>query len=169
MRDRGTAGGRHVAPGDGLDTFQLVDVRDVAYWIVRCSEDYLPDAFNLTSQPMTWRNYLETSRNAISGATEWVWVDEAFLRTEGISQFFDMPAWNPRSERSGFTHISAGKAKSAGWSERALSVTALDAWRSYQQRLREPLANPIQQDGARWGISNAREQAILQDWDQWKR
>ena len=153
-----------MAPGDGLDTFQVVDVRDVAAWIVNCTERGRGGAYNLTSLPMNWKAYLESSRDAIQARAQWVWVFAEFLRSENVSQFFDMPAWNPRSERSGFTHISSAKARAAGWLQRPLSDTAIDAWSSYRRRFPAGTPYPLRQDGASWGLSDEREGNILQSW-----
>ena len=53
------SGGRHIGPGSGDDHVQMVDVRDVARFLVLAIERPSYGAFNLTGVPMTFRQFVE--------------------------------------------------------------------------------------------------------------
>jgi 2'-hydroxyisoflavone reductase len=99
-----------IGPGTGDDTFvEYVDVRDVANWMIDCVEQKRPGIFNTLSLPMTFRSFVEQSRQGISGKAKVVWVNGDFLRKAGVRSFDHMPYWNP--DRAGFEQISSGRAR----------------------------------------------------------
>ncbi len=149
-----------LAPGSGEDPVQLVDVRDVAHWIMDCVEQRRIGVHNLCgpNAPHTMRTFLETTRQAIGSNAELVWADADFLRTtHGVRSFTDMPHWAPLDEDAGFQQISSEKAIGAGAEFRPLAVTARAAWRWYQSHFFKDATFPI----AGTGISRERELEIL--------
>ncbi len=155
-----------VAPGTGDDCFvQYVDVRDVANWVVDCAEQSRGGIYNIVSEPLPFREFLRQSSSAIGGKAKLVWIDSDFLRNgQHVKTFDNLPFWNP--DRPGFERISAAKARSAGFSTRALSETANDAWISFQKIVPPDLVYPQKQYGFEWGISSERERDILAAWKQ---
>jgi 2'-hydroxyisoflavone reductase len=172
-RDNGTSyhywlrrlsdGGDVLAPGTGVDPVQLIDVRDVAAWLVDSVETSRAGIHNLTgpATPHSFRTLLETSRDAIGSTANLVWVDADFLRRDqGVRSFSDLPLWAPLDEDAGFEQISGAKALAAGLSLRSLAETARDAWRWYQSHFFKDTRFPI--DGS--GLARDREQAVLAAW-----
>jgi 2'-hydroxyisoflavone reductase len=152
-----------VAPGDGNDVLQYVDVRDVARWIVDCAERRRPGFYNTFSRPIPFRTFFREAAIGIGGHGRPVWVDETFLReTEKIHPLDNMPVWHP--DRPGFARISTAKAEAAGWTQRPLVQTARDTWASYRTWVPANLTFPQKDGSFEWGISREREQAILADW-----
>lgn len=153
-----------VAPGDGHDWVQVVDVRDVAEWIVDCVEQCRPGPYNVLNDAITFKSFLESSRAALGGKGELVWVDGNLLRTKyKIRPFDNMPYWNP--DRPGFEHISSAKAQAAGWRSRPFSSAVRDAWKAYQETVGPNIQFPQSQWGYNWGIASALEEQVLNDQD----
>ena len=131
------SGGRHIGPGSGDDHVQMVDVRDVARFLVLAIERPLNGVFNLTGEPMTFRQFVERCNLATGSRAEFVWIPRDFLHAQGLDPApFDNPAmpsylgkfpfWHPEPERVGFFQISSRKAFDAGWTQRSFSETAGD-------------------------------------------
>ena len=153
-----------VGPGTGDDCFvQVVDVRDVANWIIDCVEQTRGGIYNIISQPYPFRIFLGESSRSIDGKARVVWIDSDFLRNEQHVKTFDnLPYWNP--DRPGFEQVSSANARAAGFSTRPLVETARDAWASYQKSVPANLVYPQKQYGFEWGISPEREREILAAW-----
>jgi 2'-hydroxyisoflavone reductase len=124
-------GGAHVGPGSGDDHVQMVDVKDVARFLVLAIDRALPGAYNLTGAPMTFREFLGRCVSATRSAAEFVWIPRAFLHDHGLdpdpSYLGKFPFWHPEPERRGFFQISSAKAFAAGWTQRPFVETALES------------------------------------------
>ncbi len=151
---------RVLAPGSGRDPVQYIDVRDAARWIVDCVETRRNGPYNLVgpSEPVRFRSFLETSRNAIDSRAELVWVDADPLRqTHGVHSFSDMPLWAPLDEDAGFYQVDGRRAVTAGIVYRPLADTARDAWRWYQSHFFRDTIFPV----GGLGLSRDRELEII--------
>ena len=155
---------RFVAPSDGSDPMELVDVRDVANWIVSNVEAHRPGPYNVCGFPLPFRTFLAECRTAIHGLAQPVWIDRRFLEREGVkASGGHLPFWNP--DDPAFEEVSSAKARRAGWSTRPLPQTARDAWQSYRERIDPSLRYPQHQWSYDWGISEERQAQILRDWN----
>jgi 2'-hydroxyisoflavone reductase len=116
---RASQGGEMLAPGDGTDFVQVVDVRDVAQFTRKVCENGLPGSFNLAGIRTTWKAFLATL-----GAQNLTWVPASFLKAEGLD-FRELPLFRPNGgPRSGLMHVSNERAVQAGLSIRAIADTA---------------------------------------------
>jgi 2'-hydroxyisoflavone reductase len=152
-----------LAPGTGDDPVQYTDVRDVAHWIIDCIESQRTGPYNLCgpSRPLTFREFLEGSRNAISSNARLVWADADFLRKEQrVRSFSDMPLWAPLDEDSGFYQIDGTRAVNNGATFRSLNDTARDSWNWFQSYFFKDATFPI--NGS--GLSRERESEVLAAW-----
>jgi 2'-hydroxyisoflavone reductase len=133
------------APADG--PVQMVDVRDLAEWIVRMVEEGESGAFNATSPDGM---HSRESMLAACGATDVVWVDEAFLLEHGVEPWRDLPLWIPASddEMAYFHRTDVSKALAAGLTFRPLEETA----------------RAVPQWNGAAGISPEREAELLGEW-----
>jgi 2'-hydroxyisoflavone reductase len=61
---RAQLGGEHIAPGDGHDPVELVDVKDVASFLALAVERLLYGTFNLTGRSMSFREFLKACQSA---------------------------------------------------------------------------------------------------------
>jgi 2'-hydroxyisoflavone reductase len=109
------------APPDG--PVQMVDVRDLAGWMLRMVEGGETGVFNATSPAgaHTFGSMLEAC-----GATDVVWADESFLLEQGVEPWRDLPVWIPAGdpEMAYFHHADVSRAVAAGLTFRPLAETA---------------------------------------------
>lgn len=152
-----------IAPGDGKSPIEIVDVRDVADWILQNVEARRPGVYNVCGEKTTFRTFLEKCRSAIEGRAGLVWVDEQFLVNEGVVGAGNLPYWNPHDP--GFEQVSSAKARREGWVTRPLSQTAVDAWKFYSSWVDPNIRYPQHQWTYDWGISTERQGQILRDWN----
>jgi 2'-hydroxyisoflavone reductase len=114
-------GGPILVPPD--QPVQMIDVRDLAEWMLRLVEEGRGGAFNATSPPgaITFSSMLEAC-----GARDIVWVDEAFLAEHEVEGWSDLPCWVPTTEGAAFQLVDVSRAVDAGLTFRPLAQTARD-------------------------------------------
>ncbi|MBI5836134.1 MAG: NAD-dependent epimerase/dehydratase family protein [Candidatus Eisenbacteria bacterium] len=118
---RATRGGEMLAPGDGWDHVQVVDVRDVARFARAVVEGGLGGAYNLSGPRITWAEFVD-----ILGAERVAWVGARVLEAANLS-FLELPLYRPeRGPRSGLMDVSNERACAAGLVLTEPAVTARD-------------------------------------------
>lgn len=118
---RAERGGPMLAPGDGSDALQMIDVRDVARFVRLVCEQGLGGAFNLAGPRVTWASFID-----LIGAPDPAWVPAALLRDEGLT-FRDLPLYRPAgAPLAGLMDVSAERALAAGLRLTALADTLRD-------------------------------------------
>jgi nucleoside-diphosphate-sugar epimerase len=152
-------GGDVLAPGDGADPVQIVDVRDLGAWMIALAERGAAGTWNATgpAERLAMRALLERSRDAIGSKASLVWVPAAFLAGRNVAPWRDLPAWVPAAE-SGFASLSNARAVAAGLRFRPAADTAKDTlawWKAQPAERRAKL---------RAGLSEAREREVLAAW-----
>jgi len=138
---RSQKGGQHIAPGDGKDQVEMVDVKDVARFLMLAIERSLYGTFNLTGRPMSFREFLEACKTTTRSDAQFVWIPQDFLHQHGLETDFalgvfagNFPFWRPAGAMPGLWQISSEKAFRAGWQTRAFQETALDCLSSFRSR-----------------------------------
>ena len=138
---RAQNGGRHIAPGDGRDPVEVVDVKDVARFLVLAIDRSLYGTFNLTGRAMTFREFLDACKAATRSDADFVWIPQDFLHqhqleTDSAVGLFagNFPFWRPAGAKPGLYQVSSQKAFRAGWRTRAFEETALDCLISFRSR-----------------------------------
>jgi 2'-hydroxyisoflavone reductase len=126
-------GGDILAPGDGGDPVQFIDVRDLDEWIIRLAENRVTGVFNALGPafPITMRDMLAGIAQGIKVDPKLVWAPADFLKANNVSAWRDMPVWIPGEGRTfGFHRRDIRRAIGAGLTYRALPQTAADtlAW-----------------------------------------
>jgi 2'-hydroxyisoflavone reductase len=131
-------GGEVLAPGDPKAPVQMIDVRDLAEWIVRMIESGATGTYNATGPDRTLSlgEILETCRAVTGSDATLTWVPEAFLLERKVEPWTELPLWLPASE-AGFMRFDCRKAFSAGLSFRPLADTVRDTWRWDEPRAPE--------------------------------
>ena len=122
-------GGEILAPGDGSDPVQFIDVRDFAEWTIRVAEERTTGVFNAVGpdHPITMDQMLAGIARGIHVDPRLVWAPTAFLKENNVSPWSDMPVWIPgQSETFGFHRRATRRAIAAGLTYRPLSITASD-------------------------------------------
>jgi 2'-hydroxyisoflavone reductase len=146
-----------LAPGDPEDPAQLIDVRDLAAWVVLCAEDRQGGTFDGTAPSLTWREFLAETSRGIGVDPPLTWVDQEFLLARDVQPWAGpdaLPMWLPQPEHAAMATIDVSNSLAAGLTIRPLADTARDtlAW------LR---ATPT---AVTTGISRDREAALLEAW-----
>lgn len=158
-------GGEMLAPGTTSDPVQIIDVRDLAEFVIDCVEQDVPGRYNTCSPPgaITMGDVLETSREVTGSDTAYVWVSADFLAAEKLIDSLEIPIWGPTGgEFAGASLVSPARAVARGLRFRPLPATIRDtlAWHA---------ARPAEQrEKLRAGLTAEREQALLAAWRQWQ-
>jgi len=107
-------GGNLIAPGTGDDSFQLIDVRDVARFMVTCIDRLLYGAFNVAGEPQNFRDFLELCKRVTLSDAELVWIPQKFLHEQGLEPRKNFPFWSPNPENKPYGDTDSAKAKRVG-------------------------------------------------------
>ncbi len=153
-------GGEVVAPGDGSDHVQIVDVRDLAQWMVRMVENGGSGTYNAVGPEaeLDMAGMLNGIRAITSANVKLVWVPTDLLRKHEVGGWIEMPVWvYPSPDNIGFSAWDCSKAIAAGLTFRPLADTARDTLAWWKAR-------PEDERRLRTGPSPEKEAAILADW-----
>jgi 2'-hydroxyisoflavone reductase len=148
-------GGDVIVPGEKTDPIQIIDVRDLAAWLVKVVEDKTMGRFNAAGpeKRMAWGEVIEAC-NAVGGKDAKVhWVRADDLEKLGLGEF---PIWSPYSgESKGFHTWSNARALAAGLKCRPVKEIAKDTLAWYRT------LPPERQEKLKAGPSAAAEEAAL--------
>jgi 2'-hydroxyisoflavone reductase len=154
-------GGEVLAPGNATDPVQIIDVRDLAQWMVSLIERNRTGVYNAVgpSQPLPMGELLAACKRASGSDATFTWVPASFLEQQKVSPWSDMPVWvPPEGDSAGFGSMSNARAVAEGLRFRSIEQTAKDtlAWWS---TLPEPRRAKL---GA--GVTAERETEVLRAW-----
>jgi 2'-hydroxyisoflavone reductase len=154
-------GGEVLAPGNPTRFVQLIDVRDLAQWIVRMIERGQTGTYNANGRPkaLTMEMMLEGCRMVTNSDAHFTWVSDRFLMKENVVPWTEMPLWLPEEEAphmKGFMSVDCSKADAAGLTLRPLSETIEDTLTWHK---RHGSNTRLQA-----GIKPEEEQQLLQKW-----
>jgi 2'-hydroxyisoflavone reductase len=112
---------------------QVIDVRDLAAWIVDAARHHLTGTFNATGPSVPFLRHLETAR-AVAGHTgPVIGADQRWLQSQGVQEWMgprSMPLWLADPQWIGFNANDSSRARRAGLVTRPLHETLADtlAW-----------------------------------------
>jgi len=112
---------------------QVIDVRDLATWLVDAGERGLSGIFNVVGETIPLSKHLSTAR-AVAGHTgPLVAVDPDWLQAHEVAPWMgerSLPLWLPTPEYAGFSARDGSAARAAGLVHRPLAETLADtlAW-----------------------------------------
>ena len=155
-------GGEVLAPDAPEVPTELIDVRDLAEFIIHCAENETSGTFNATSPPLelTMGELLETCRRVAGAEASFTWVDREFLAAHEVQPWTDMPVWVPLDgEDAGHPFVRVDRALAAGLKYRPISETVrdtLDWWATLGADDRERFG--------RMGLKPERETELLAAW-----
>ena len=125
-------GGEVLAPGDGKDAVQFVDVRDLGEFVAKLIDEGHAGTFNATGpiSELSMAEFLYGCKAATASEVHFTCVDEAWLTAQRVQPFGDLPMWSPGEASQGFMRIDCAKARAHGLTFRPLAETARDtiAW-----------------------------------------
>jgi len=145
-------GGDVLVPGPAWRPIQLIDVRDLAAWVVTVAVTGRAGTFNATG-PATMGALFDAARRAAGTSARPVEVDDAFLADQGVGEWMELPLWIDTRQEAWrrFLEVDTSRATAAGLTFRPLDETAAAT-------LAE--AEPV--DGV--GLAAEREAALLAAW-----
>jgi 2'-hydroxyisoflavone reductase len=152
-----SAGGEVLAPGDPADIMQVVDVRDLAAWVVTSCEQRTTGVFDGVGQAQPMAALLAQCAEGVASEVSWTWVDQSFLAERGVEPWAgpeSIPLWLPRPEYDGLPAHDVGPSLGAGLTLRPLAETTRDTLTWLE-------ATP---DAEVTGIGQEREQELLAAW-----
>ena len=122
--------GDHVVVPDELDfPCAMVDVRDLAAWLVTASEQRLDGAFNATG-PTTWLGEVLRAAAEVAGSSAQVLpVGRDLLAELGVAAWMgpaSLPLWIDDPDWRGFATLDTSRARAAGLETRPLEDTLRD-------------------------------------------
>ncbi len=150
-------GGEVLAPGRPGDRTQVIDVRDLAAWIVTAAEERTPGDFDGVGEVLAMSEVLEAVATGCEADVEPTWVSQDVLTEQGVQPWSgpdSVPLWLPRPEYDGMCAHDPEPSCAAGLVLRPLAETARDtlAW------LRATPDAPVT------GIGREREAEVLRAW-----
>ena len=83
-------GGEVLAPEPRAGAVQVIDVRDLAEWLLRLDE---PGTFNAVGpeRPLTMEQLLETCRRVSGSDASLVWAPSEWLVAQGVGEWMELP------------------------------------------------------------------------------
>ena len=145
-------GGDTLVPGPAWRPIQLIDVRDLAAWILTVAEERLAGPFNATG-PTTMGAVVDATRRVAGSSARSVEVDDAFLAAQEVGEWMELPLWvdTRNDEWRHFLEVDVSRATAAGLTFRPLDETVAAT-----------LAEAETVDGV--GLTPERERELLAAW-----
>jgi 2'-hydroxyisoflavone reductase len=149
-------GGRVLVPSPPDAPAQVIDVRDLAAWIVRAAEAGTSGTYDAVDRPTTREDLVETCRRVADAEAELVWVEPEFLVSHDVGEWMELPLWIADPAFAGMLSVDPSRAFAAGLETRPLEETARDtlAWVRSGEAPVDPPA----------GLAREKEQAVLDAW-----
>ncbi len=126
-------GGDVLAPGDPADAVQVIDVRDLAEWIVTLAQRRTAGTFDAVGPSVPLGRLLDDVAAGVGVTPAFRWVARAALEAAGVVPWAgprSVPLWLPRPEFDGMLAHDDAPARAAGLRTRPVADTARDtlAW-----------------------------------------
>lgn len=148
--------GAVLAPDDPELPMALLDVRDLAAWLVRCAESRTSGTFDAVGEPDTLGNLLQTARAVAGHDGPLVTAPAEWLIERGVQEWMgedSLPLWISDPQWRGFGAHTGAAARAAGLVNRPVAETLRDA--TAYEEAREP-TNP-----RRCGLRDQTERRLL--------
>lgn len=154
-------GGEMLWPGTPDHAIQIIDVRDLANFVVDCLEQRIMGTYN-TVTPVgsyTMGDLQEESEAVTASSVDAIWVDEAFVAAHQVDAGSGMPIWHSSSaDEAAVSSVSGERARAAGLRNRPVreTIRGLIAWWKTlpEDRTSQPRA----------GLSAEREAELIALW-----
>jgi 2'-hydroxyisoflavone reductase len=153
-------GGEILVPGGPDAPLQIIDVRDLALWMLEEADVKAAGTFNAVGprHPLTWSAMIETATLALGARVEPTWVGDKFIEEQNVGGQGQLPLYIPQ-DNPGFGcmfRVSGKLAFENGLRLRPLGETIKDTagW----------LSGPDSADAKTMGISRELEVRLLAAW-----
>ncbi len=153
-------GGEVLAPHAPDEPTQVIDVRDLAEFIVHSIESNMTGVYNAVSPPdeMTMGELLDVSKSVSGSDATFTWADQGFLAEQIVAAWSDMPCWIPTTMKAGVGTVRVDRALARGLTFRPIAETirdTLDWWKTL------PETRTL---NMRSGLTAERELEVLAAW-----
>jgi len=155
-------GGEVLAPAPPARGVQVIDVRDLASWMLELVARREGGTLNGVAAPTTFGELLAACAEHASAPTELAWVDESFLLERNVAPWTELPLWIPGPNAAGHADVSTARAFASGLSPRPLPATVADTL-AWARTLR---GDPDRQEDGRYRVRTLtaeRERELLAD------
>ncbi|MBB2485506.1 epimerase [Mitsuaria sp. WAJ17] len=155
-------GGEIAVPGAPTDPLQLIDVRDLATWLVHLVENATMGHFNAVgpAEPMNWGRVIAACQKSAGTPGSVTWVPGEFMAKQ---EDLEMPIWAPYlGDSKGFHTWRTARAVKAGLKFRPVEQTVADTLAWYKTQLKE------EKGRVKLAYSAEQEATLLQRWKQAK-
>ena len=108
---------------------QLIDVRDLAAWMLALVETRTLGVYDAMSEPITRAELLTAVGQGVGTAPTLTWVDQAFLAEHEVQPWMgprSLPLWIPLPDYAGFMSRDLRPSLDAGLATRPVADTARD-------------------------------------------
>lgn len=136
---------------------QIIDVRDLARWLVYCAESSACGTFNVTGETTPFEEFIAATKRAtdcscpvLAASSEWL-LEQKVLPWMGPRS---LPLWIPMKSHEGFSARESSRAIQAGLIRRPLQETLRDTLNWELSRSPSPA-------GRRAGLSDEDEDGLL--------
>ncbi|RYB94323.1 NAD-dependent epimerase/dehydratase family protein [Nocardioides oleivorans] len=122
-------GGEVLAPGSPDDVVQVIDVRDLAAWLLVLAERRTTGVLDAVGTPVPISELLAQVAAGVGSDPTLTWVPTDFLEEHGVQPWAgedSLPLWLPRPEHDGMLAHDPGPAVAAGLVLRPVADTAPD-------------------------------------------
>ncbi|MBZ5737975.1 NAD-dependent epimerase/dehydratase family protein [Nocardioides mangrovi] len=150
-------GGEALAGGRPEDSMQVIDVRDLAAWIVTCAEERTTGVYDGVGDVLPVGDVLAQVASGVGATATLTWVPQEVLAEQGVEPWMGpdaLPLWLPRPEYDGLPAHDPAPSYAAGLATRSIAETARDT-------LVWVRATP---DAPTTGLSREKEAAVLAAW-----
>lgn len=159
LRDAATDGQSVLVPGTPDDSVQVIDVRDLAAWIVDSAEQRRTGVVDGIGRVMRFADLLDEVARGVGSEPSYTWAHDEFLTAHEVDAWVgpdSLPMWLPRPEYDGMLAHDADLPREAGLVTRPVAESARDtlAWVDGDE------------NAVRTGISREREAELLEAWRQ---
>jgi 2'-hydroxyisoflavone reductase len=144
-------GGDVLAPGPPERVTQVIDVRDLADWIVSSCERDVGGTYNAIHPGTSFGELLESCRRVAASDARITWVSDEFLLEQGVGEWMELPLWSADPAFAAADRVDVTRAVDAGLTFRPLDET-----------VRGTLE--LAATTAAAGLTPEREAALLEAW-----
>lgn len=151
-----TPGGTVLVPDAPQEATQVIDVRDLADWLVAAGADGISGTFNATGDTLSLSQHLNVARGVAHHVGDLAAAGQEWLRAHDVEPWMgarSLPLWLGDPDWAGFNARDSSKARAAGLTTRPLEDTLADTlgW-----ELTRDTARPRQA-----GLSDEDERSLL--------
>ena len=150
--------GRVLGPASPDDRVQLIDVRDLADWVVRSVEAGTTGVYDGIGPATPVGEVLAQTAAGVGSDPELVWTGQDFLTEQGVEPWMGdgaLPLWLPRPDYDGMITHRFDPSARAGLTVRPVADTARDTLEWMKDN----------DDAPRTGMSRDREAEVIAAWD----